>query len=356
MHTTTLSLILLLAPAMAQEPEAQDEAEETATEQAEAEETATEQAEAEPEALEPEPEPEPEPEAETSEPEAETPEPEAETPEPEAETPEPEAETPEPEAETPEPEAETQPESLDDASAQLELRYREALQLLQRAEEAGASLDEAAATLERIIEKLDAGQAPGFEHADQVWYLLGWSLRDLHPTRAAVAWEEVVKRYPDSSLAGASLIHLGEVAMADEDWELAASWLERARTGPYGSATQHQAGYLVGWVHYHCGAWDEAVEALAGVVKPAEDNDLRDEALEYLALVWLARGEAEGGDVVRLLDGFLPQIPADLRPRFTERCAELLDQSARFEEAQALRSGGAKARRPRRKRTKAEDR
>jgi tetratricopeptide (TPR) repeat protein len=315
MHTMMIPLLWMLAPAMAVEPELPESAD-----QAVVEETLDEP-------------------------------PEADAPEPEAEAPEPEA-LDEAAAETLD---EAAAETLDEAAAETELRYREALQTLKQAEEAGAGLEGAAAALERVIERLEGGQAPGFEHADQAWYLLGWSLRELQPTRALEAWQHVVQRYPDSSLAGASLIHLGEAAMAEKDWELAAGWLERARTGPYEPATQRQAGFLVGWVHYHCSAWDEAVEALAGVLTPVEDNDLRDEALEYLALVWLARSEAEGGDVVRLLEATLPRVPAALHSAFAQRCAELLEQSARFEEAQALRGRGEPPRTRRPWRTKHAD-
>ena len=219
-------------------------------------------------------------------------------------------------------------------------RFRLATALISQAEENGTSLGPAVEELERVVAEDDQGRSGDFEQRADALYLLGWCLRDLGPQRAAQAWQQLVQRYPGSELAGASLIHLGEQAMALGEWEQAASLFDQARATQASVTTTVQANYLAGWAYYKSDSWDQAAQAFAEVLRHEPDTPLRDEALEYLVLVLVERCETQGLDLLRELDPAMALVPADLQARFVEHAAVVLEGMARFDQAEALRRRG----------------
>ncbi len=217
-------------------------------------------------------------------------------------------------------------------------RFRLAALYLDQAVEQGESPIRAANELELVVAAVEQGRAGTFSHAAEAWYLLGWCLRDAGPTRATQAWEHVVEHYPSSDKAPASMLHLGEAAMDQADWEQATVWFERAIASAPEESTRAQASYLAGWGYYKTDAWDQAEEAFVRVLQQDPGAPLRAEALEYLVLVLVDRCETQGLKVSDQLDAALAPVPADLRQAFEERTVAVLEGMARFDEADAVRS------------------
>ncbi len=219
-------------------------------------------------------------------------------------------------------------------------RLRLASLLMAQAEATGEppAYGPAVEQLERVVAAVDQGQAAGFDQVAEAWYLLGWCLRDLGPARATEAWQRVVALAPGSELAASSLLHLGNQAMDQADWDQATSHFDAARVATTDPETLAQASYLAGWAYYKADQWDEAAEAFAAVLAHGGSATLYAEALEYLVLVLVERCEAEGRDVVSELDGALTRVPAGSQAAFLERTATVLEGMARFDEAEAIRA------------------
>jgi tetratricopeptide (TPR) repeat protein len=237
-------------------------------------------------------------------------------------------------------------------------RLRLASLLMTQAEAAGQppAYGPAVEQLERVVAAVEQGQAVGFDQAPEAWYLLGWCLRELGPDRAVEAWQQVVALAPRSELAASSLLHLGNYAMEQNDWELATTHFEAVRACQADPATTAQATYLAGWTYYKAEQWDPATEAFAAVLTQSQPETLHAEALEYLVLVLVERCEAEGRSVASEVDEVLARIPSSWHASFLERSATVLEGMARFEEADALRARATRAeRKDRKKRRKNQD-
>lgn len=231
-------------------------------------------------------------------------------------------------------------------------RFRLASLLMTRAEEAAPppAYGPAVEQLERVVAAVEQGQAGEFAQAAEAWYLLGWCLRDLGPTRAAEAWQRVVVLAPGSELAASSLLHLGNTAMDAADWAQAGAHFQAARAAQADPATTAQATYLAGWASYKLDQWGPAAEAFAAVLAQDQPSTLHAEALEYLVLVLVERCEAEGLSVANEADDALASLPAAWHAAFLDRCATVLEGMARFDEADALRARATRGERKERKR------
>jgi len=234
-------------------------------------------------------------------------------------------------------------------------RFRLASLLIEDADDTGA-YGPAIEQLELVLAAVERGEAGGFEQHAETWYLLGWCLEDLGPTRATEAWQRVVQLEPGSELAASALLKLGSQAMDQADWEQATTHFEAARATNADPATIAQASYLAGWTYYKTNAWSQATEAFAAVLASEASSVPRDEALQYMVLVLVEHCDELGADIVGQLDYALASVPASLQASFVERTITVLEGMARFEEADALRRRADGPAKKRRKRTKGKER
>ncbi len=236
-------------------------------------------------------------------------------------------------------------------------RFRLASLLITRAEGDGAvnpDYGPALAELEGVLGAAERGQAGDFTQLSEAWYLLGWCQRESSPDQAALAWAQVVAAAPDSDLGRSCMLHLGQRAMDQGALEQAAQHFEGARSGGPDSSHWLQATYLTAWAQYKLERYDQATTSFVAVLSHDDTGaaTLHAEALQYLAFVLLEQSQQAAQPVTALLDATLVQVPTELVASLLEQLAQLLEGSARFQEADDVRAWGQQRDRKKRRRGK----
>ncbi len=236
-------------------------------------------------------------------------------------------------------------------------RFRLASLLITRADDTGdaaADYSPAVTELRTVLEAVEQGRAGDFTQVAEALYLLGWCLRHAQPQQASDAWSQVATMAPDSELGRSSMMQLGQQAMDAGAWDQAERHFEGARTGGPDDPTWPQATYLLAFAQYKLERWEPARQSFQAVLSTGQPGagTLHAEALEYLALVLLEGSVRQGWSVTRDLDTTLAAVPTNLQPDLLQRLARLLEESARFDEAEEVTRWGQQSERRKRRRRK----
>ena len=136
---------------------------------------------------------------------------------------------------------------------------------------------------------------PNFRRMDLVTYLIGFAAKeDQREEQAMKMFQEVIDKYPKSSLFGDAWMMVGEHHFADQKWQEAKDAYKHV---PDDAATTDLATFKIAWCEWKLGhpveaakqfkrVLDKTVEAERKGKKRKGSIDLRDQALEYLVVVF----------------------------------------------------------------------
>ncbi|MBN1982723.1 MAG: tetratricopeptide repeat protein [Chitinivibrionales bacterium] len=131
---------------------------------------------------------------------------------------------------------------------------------------------------------------PEFEKADEGFYQIGqiYSLNG-NVDMAKKAYDKLVNDYPNSIRASAAHFRLSEFCYLDRDFTCALKHIEKIKASQINPEVEELATYRKGEIYYNRGDFDKAVELFFLYVERCDKGefpkrDLRDEALEYLAI------------------------------------------------------------------------
>ncbi len=131
---------------------------------------------------------------------------------------------------------------------------------------------------------------PDFEKADEAWYQIGSILMvqgDLDGAKEG--FREVVDRFPNSIRASAAHFRLADFCFMDRDFTCALKHIEQIKKGEVNLEVQEMAHYRKAEIYYNRAEFDKAAELFFQYVERCDrgefsNQDLREEALEYLAI------------------------------------------------------------------------
>ncbi len=131
---------------------------------------------------------------------------------------------------------------------------------------------------------------PDFERADEGYYQMGAILMlqgDLDGSKDA--FQNVVDNFPNSVRASASHFRLADYCFMERDFTCALKHIERIRSEQVNLEVREMAHYRKAEVYYNRAEFDKAVELFFSYVEKCDageyqKQDLREEALEYLAI------------------------------------------------------------------------
>jgi tetratricopeptide (TPR) repeat protein len=138
---------------------------------------------------------------------------------------------------------------------------------------------------------------PSFRRMDLVTYLIGFAAKeDSREDDAMARFQEVIDKYPKSSLYGDSWMMVGEHYFAGSQWEKAKAAYTHI---PENAATSDLALFKIAWCEWKLGSTEDAAKDFKRVLDKAVEAErtgteaqrrrsanLRDEALEYLVVVF----------------------------------------------------------------------
>ncbi|NVB81083.1 MAG: tetratricopeptide repeat protein [Kofleriaceae bacterium] len=138
---------------------------------------------------------------------------------------------------------------------------------------------------------------PQFRRMDLVTYLIGFAAKeDDREDDAMARFQEVIDKYPQSSLYGDAWMMVGEHYFASTQWQKA---IEAYTHIPDNASTSDLATFKTAWCYWKLGNTDQAARDFKRVLDKAVEAErtgtaaqrrrsasLRDEALEYLVVVF----------------------------------------------------------------------
>ena len=138
---------------------------------------------------------------------------------------------------------------------------------------------------------------PTFRRMDLVTYLIGFAAKeDSREDEAMARFQEVIAKYPQSTLYGDSWMMVGEHYFANSQWEQAKAAYTHI---PDSAATSDLALFKIAWCEWKLGSTEQAAKDFKRVLDKAVEAErsgteaqrrrsasLRDEALEYLVVVF----------------------------------------------------------------------
>ena len=136
---------------------------------------------------------------------------------------------------------------------------------------------------------------PNFRRMDLVTYLIGFAAKeDNREDEAMAKFQEVIQKYPASSLLGDAWMMIGEHYFADGNWVKAK---EAYKNIPDQAATSDLATFKIAWCEWKLGDPMQAAKDFKRVLDKCSNNrkigvaakrcgSLKDEALEYLVVVF----------------------------------------------------------------------
>ena len=138
---------------------------------------------------------------------------------------------------------------------------------------------------------------PQFRRMDLVTYLIGFAAKeDNREDEAMARFQEVIEKYPKSSLFGDAWMMVGEHYFASTQWQKA---IEAYTHIPDDASTSDLATFKTAWCYWKLGNTDQAARDFKRVLDKAVEAErtgtaaqrrrsasLRDEALEYLVVVF----------------------------------------------------------------------
>lgn len=155
---------------------------------------------------------------------------------------------------------------------------------------------------------------PNFRRTDLILYLVGFSEREAgHPAESLGYFQQVIQRFPQSPLYGDSWMMIGEYYFANLKWELARQAYANVLKRP-DAPTYDLALFKTAWCDWKLGEIDKAALRFKKVLDLAVEAErsgsarlikrraqLRDEALEYLVIVFTEDQSISAKDIYEFL-------------------------------------------------------
>lgn len=150
---------------------------------------------------------------------------------------------------------------------------------------------------------------PDFKHIDGVYYMRGYLLGkeesdQYDPEGSRQAWEDLIRKRPDSIYASQAYLRIGEYYFEKEpskpeDLVIAIDYYKRVMS--YQDNWKDRALYKIAWTYYRLSDWKLAISNFIELMdysqalyeETGQESDLRAEALEYLAISFSDYGTVE---------------------------------------------------------------
>lgn len=192
------------------------------------------------------------------------------------------------------------------------------------------------ALYDRIIKEF-----PNFKYIDGVYYMRGYlfgteTAQQFDAEQSKQAWEELIKRRPDSVYASQAYLRIGEYFFEkDTPTDIGKAIEYYLKVMSYQDKWKDRALYKIAWSHYRLSDYRRAISYFVELLdfsqsqfeETGQESDLRSEALEYLAISF-----EDAGNVENALKIFEEIGERSYKKEVLKRLAQMYVIHAKFEE------------------------